>query len=157
MSADPHGTAQIELFYEHVYDALKAAVQACGGSKVVAAALWPKKPLAEGQRDLLDALNRDRARKLDPEEMLFVLALARRAGFHGAMRWICDFLSYTAVQPLTQEEELAVLQRRFVDAAADMRVLAERIERRTKEMTFDAGRGPRADGATVVPVASRRT
>jgi hypothetical protein len=123
---------QEQLFYEDIYDALRAAVQAAGGAKVVGPKLWPAKPVPEAQRALLDALNRDRERKLDPEEQLAVLRLARDAGFHGAIRFVCEQLSYTTPQPIDPKDEIAELQRRFIEAAGDVRAMAERLERLTR-------------------------
>jgi hypothetical protein len=124
---------QEQLFYEDIYDALRAAVQAAGGAKVVGPKLWPAKPVPEAQRALLDALNRDRERKLDPEEQLAVLRLARDAGFHGAIRFICEQLSYTTPQPIDPKDEIAELQRRFIEAAGDVRAMGERLERLTRQ------------------------
>jgi len=123
---------QEQLFYEDIYEALRAAVQAAGGAKVVGPRLWPAKPVSEAQRALLDALNRDRERKLDPEEQLAVLRLARDAGFHGGVRFICEQLGYTILSPLDPKDELAELQRRFIDAAGSVQAIGERIERLTK-------------------------
>jgi len=123
---------QEQLFYEDIYDALRAAVQAAGGAKVVGPKLWPSKPVPEAQRALLDALNRDRERKLDPEEQLAVLRMSRDAGFHGGVRFICEHLGYTMPQPIDPKDELAELQRRFIEAAGDVRAIGDRIERLTK-------------------------
>lgn len=122
---------QDQLFYEDIYDALRAAVQAAGGAKAVGPKLWPAKPVPEAQRALLDALNRDRERKLDPEEQLAVLRLARDAGFHGGIRYICELLGYTTPTPLDPRDELAELQRRFIDSVAQQRAIGDRIERLT--------------------------
>jgi len=123
---------QEQLFYEDIYEALRAAVQAAGGAKVVGPKLWPAKPVPEAQRALLDALNRDRERKLDPEEQLQVLRLGRDAGFHGGVRFICEYLGYTMPQPVDPKDELSELQRRFIEAAGDVRAIGDRIERLTK-------------------------
>lgn len=91
---------QPQLFYEDVFDVLRAAVQAAGGSKEVASRLWPNKPIAEAQRELLDSLNRDRPRKLEVEEVMAILSFARTAGFHQAKHWIDHAIGYDATPPL---------------------------------------------------------
>lgn len=121
-----------QLFYEDIYDALRAAVHAAGGAKMVGPKLWPLKPVLEVQRALLDALNRDRDRKLDLDEQLAILRMARDAGFHGGIRFICEHLGYTTPSPLDPKDELAELQRRFIDAAGSVQAIGERIERLTK-------------------------
>src|SRR5579859_5558966 len=94
------GQQQIEFPYENIYDALRAAVQSAGGAKVVGHMLWPAKPVADAHRELLDALNRDRPRKLDPEEVLRVLRLARDAGFHAAKHFVDDHTGYVRGAPM---------------------------------------------------------
>lgn len=123
---------QEQLFYEDIYDALRAAVQAAGGAKMVGPKLWPNKPVPEAQRALLDALNRDRDRKLDPEEQLMVLRLAREAGFHAGIRFICEQLGYSIPLPLDPQDERAQLQRDFIDAVKEARAIGDRLERLTQ-------------------------
>lgn len=110
----------LPLFMEDIYDALRAAVQALGGAKVVAAKLWPHKPIEQARKELLDALNRDNPRKLDAEEFIAVLRMAREAGFHQAKHWIDGASGYEPSDPLDPAiqrdrlaEELAHAARRF--------------------------------------------
>jgi hypothetical protein len=123
---------QDQLFYEDIYEALRAAVQAAGGAKVVGPKLWPTKPVPEAQRALLDALNRDRERKLDPEEQMTVLRLAREAGFHGGIRFVCEHLGYSVPHPVDPKDELAELQRRFIEQVDVLHAMGDKIERLTK-------------------------
>src|SRR5688572_30837871 len=87
------------LFLEDVFDALRAAVQAAGGAKAVAGKLWPHKPIEQARKELLDALNRDNARKLCVEEVIAVLRIAREAGYHGAKHWIDEAVGYQPTPP----------------------------------------------------------
>jgi hypothetical protein len=93
-------TAQPQLFYEDIFEVVRAAVQAAGGAKIVASKLWPHKPAAEAQRELLDCLNRDRPQKLCIEEFLAILRMAKDVGFHQSKHWIDADLGYQATQPL---------------------------------------------------------
>lgn len=96
---------QTELpFYESPEDALRAAVQLLGGAKQVGARLWPDKTPDAAGRLLLDCLNPGRAEKLDVGQVMFVLRMARDAGHHAAMLWICGELGYEA-KPVTRAEE----------------------------------------------------
>lgn len=113
---------QPQLFYEDVYDVLRAAIQAAGGTKTVAGKLWPHKPINEAQRELLDALNRERPRKLDAEEIIAVLRMAGEAGFHAAKHWIDHAIGYQPTQPL--------------DPIVERDRLAEALERAAQ--TFEA-------------------
>lgn len=100
----------LPLFLEDIYDALRAAVQFIGGAKKGAERLWPHKPVEQGRKELLDALNRDNPRKLDPEEVLALLRMAREAGYHDAKHWIDASLGYEPtpmLDPKVQEDRLA--------------------------------------------------
>lgn len=120
----------LPLFLEDVYDALRAAVQALGGAKIVASRLWPHKPVEQARKELLDALNRDNPRKLDTEEFLAVLRMAREAGFHQCKHWIDAELGYEAtpiVDPHIQRDRLAEEMARALDVLANITKAAERM------------------------------
>ena len=117
------------LFLEDVYDALRAAIQALGGPKVVAARLWPHKPLEQARKELLDALNRDNPRKLDPEETLAVLKMAREAGFHSAKHWIDMDVGYDPSTPTDPEVQKDRLAEELARAADNFAALTKAVER----------------------------
>ena len=97
---------QSELpFFECAEDALRAAVQALGGAKTVGLMLWPDKPADHAGRLLLDCLNHTRAEKLDVSQVMRLLALAREAGHHAPMAWICAEIGYEA-KPVTRAQEV---------------------------------------------------
>lgn len=110
-------------------DALVAAVKALGGSKVVGALLWPEKAPDAAQRLLLDCLNDDRPAHLTPDHVLMILRLARQRGHHDAVAWMLAHLGYAAPQPVEPRDEVAELQRQFIEASRAMQQLAGRIER----------------------------
>jgi hypothetical protein len=125
--------AQQQLFYEDIFDVMRAAVQAAGGAKAVASRLWPHKPVAEAQRELLDCLNRERPHKLCLEELVAVLTYAREAGFHQAKHWIDHAIGYQASPPLDPvierdrlAEQFENLQHSFEQCSRDVRALLER-------------------------------
>lgn len=98
------------LFLEDIYDALQALVQRLGGAKVVAGKLWPHKPIEQARQQLLDCLNRDNSRKLDLDELLALLRMAKEAGFHDAKHWIDVDLGYEPsipADPFIQRDRLA--------------------------------------------------
>jgi hypothetical protein len=120
---------QSALFYESFNDALDASVKACGGAKVVACKMWPDKTPEAAHRLLLACLNESRDEKLGPDQVLFILKLARERGFHGAMNFIARDSGYADPAPIEPEDERARLQREFIDAQRSMQKLAERMER----------------------------
>lgn len=101
---------------ESINDALIECVKALGGSKQVGPMLWPEKTPDAAQRTLLDALNPDRPNRLAPEQVLLLLRKARAAAAHEALEWILADLGYAAPIPIEPVDELAQLQREFIQA-----------------------------------------
>ena len=99
-------------------DVLVECVKAAGGSKVVGAKLWPEKLVDHAQRALLDALNDDRPHQLKPEQVLLIAELARAAGCHAFMAHCAGRLHYQAPVPREPRDEMAELQRAFVQSVA---------------------------------------
>lgn len=127
---EKNSQGSMPLFLEDVFDALKAAVQACGGAKVVAGRLWPAKPIEQARKDLLDCLNRDNDRKLCIEEALAVLRMAREAGYHQAKHWIDEELGYQPAPPADpkiERDRLADELARAADSFKNLQRAAERL------------------------------
>jgi hypothetical protein len=122
-------TGQPQLFYEDVFDVARAAVQAAGGTKIVAGRLWPHMPISEAQRKLLDCLNRERAEKLCIEEFIAVLRMAREAGFHQAKHWIDDAAGYQPTPPQDPKIERDRLADELARAADHFKTLTRAAER----------------------------
>lgn len=114
---------------ESINEALVGAVKALGGSKTVAAMLWPEKAPDAAQRLLLDCLNADRPAHLTPDHVVMVLRLSRQRGHHDALGWLLADLGYAAPVPMEPRDEAAELQRQFVEATRTLSVMAARIER----------------------------
>jgi hypothetical protein len=97
---------QVELpFFETPEDALRAAVQALGGSKRVGAMMWPDKTPDNAGRAMNDCLNPGRSERLNLGQVMRVLAWARDVGCHEPMRWLCHEVGYEA-RPVTRAEEV---------------------------------------------------
>lgn len=123
------GAAQPPLFVESTTEALRAAVAAVGGAKIVGPQLWPHKPADEAARALLDALNPERPHKLDPDQVIFLLRKAREIGYHGAIEYFCAEAGYTRPSPIEPADEAAQLQRDFIAAVKASQQIAARLER----------------------------
>jgi hypothetical protein len=121
---------QQQLFYEDVFDTVRAAIQAAGGAKVVAVTLWPHKPVVQAQRELLDCVNREAPRKLCIEEFLAILKMARAAGFHQAKHWIdevCGYQPTPPTDPRIERDRLAEELARAAEAFKNLQRAAERL------------------------------
>ncbi|MBX3603218.1 MAG: hypothetical protein KF863_21565 [Rubrivivax sp.] len=116
---------------ETIYEALIECVRAAGGSKVVAAELWPavaNRSIEEARRRLANCLSPERAEKLALDEVIFVLRLARKAGCHVGMSFLSRTLGYAEPMPFEPEDERAKLQREFITATRELASMAQRIE-----------------------------
>jgi hypothetical protein len=126
---------QPALFHEDVNDALRGAVKACGGTKAVAARLWPEKPISEAQSYLNDCLNPSRPAKLSPEHVLYLLKWAREQNFHGAIHFVCMEAGYEPPKPVEPEDEYARLQREYVNAVKLLATLTPKIEEQKAKLS----------------------
>ena len=113
---------------ESMNDALLECVNACGGSKQVAAALFPAKAPDAAQRALLDALNEDRPAFPHPDHVLQILRMARARGCHAGMEFIAAQLHYAPPVPVQPVDQLAELQRDYIEATRTLAQIAARIE-----------------------------
>jgi hypothetical protein len=119
------------LWFEDIFDAIRADSVAVG-PKILAALLWPEKPIEQASRLLADCLNRDRSQRLTPEQLQLVIREARREGSYCTISYICDDANMTRPLPVEPEDERARLQREVVNAASAFKQLVERLERVSK-------------------------
>jgi len=120
---------QNELFHDDVYSAIDASIMALGGYKKVAGWLFPNKPLTTAYSHLKNCLRDDKPEKLDPHELVLLLQKAKDAGAHDLMHFMADAGEYERPKVMKPQDEVAQLQRQYIDAARDMQKIAERIER----------------------------
>ena len=83
---------------------------------------------AHEKRWLADCLNADRRERLDPDQVLWILREGRKIGCHAAMHYLCADSGYSPSQPIEPKDELAELQRNFIEASKGMQRMAARIE-----------------------------
>lgn len=114
---------------ESMNEALIDCIKAAGGSALVGAKLWPEKTPAAAQRTLLDCLNEERAAKLDPEQFLFVMRLARERGCHAGMSYLARALSYSEPIPVEPRDERDELRRQVLEMGRALQAALERIEK----------------------------
>jgi len=119
----------LNLFHESLTDALKDCCMAAGGTKQVAAQLWPEKTPDAAHRLLLSCLNDDRPEKLSPDQLLLVFRLAKAKGCHIGVAYMLRELGYADPVPVEPRDEAAELQRQYIEAAKSMARIADRIER----------------------------
>ena len=117
------------LFYESWEEAARDVIRAAGGTKAVAAVLYPAKPVAAAAQRLTDCLNHARDEKLSLDEILLLLRIGREQKCHALMTFIAQDAAYTPPVPVELEDEKTRLMRAFVDGAAMMKTLADRLEK----------------------------
>lgn len=116
------------LFHESLNDALRDVVQTLGGTKKVGTLMRPEKSPDEAARWINDCLNSDRREKFDPEQVLWLLREGRKIGCHSGMNFLCAESGYSAALPVEPKDEVAELQRNFIEASKQLSRLAARIE-----------------------------
>lgn len=112
-----------------INEALIDVVKALGGSKQVAPLLWPTKAPDAAQRLLLGCLNEDRPEHLTPDQVIYILKLARDRGIHTGVNAICSVLGYAEPTPIEPRDEAAELQRQYIEATRSMAAIAARMEK----------------------------
>lgn len=120
---------QQPLFMESVYDALKAMVGAAGGPKVVGHQVYPAKSPDDARVALLNAINPDRPEKLDPEQFMQIVRMAREADFHAGKQWLDSDAGYRPSEPLDPETAEAEIVRVIGDASETMRKAMAQLDR----------------------------
>jgi hypothetical protein len=117
------------LWHDSIEEAIAEACLALGGKKAVAVLLWPSMTVREAHNRLDASLNPERREKLSPSELLMIAKLAREAGCHAVMGYLCSEAGYQAPIPREPEDERAKLQREFIAAQKSMQALAQKMER----------------------------
>ena len=120
---------QQALFHESLTDALRDCVRALGGAKVVGHAMRPEKTIDEAHKWLLNCIDDNRAEKLSPDQVLWILRESRKVGCHAGATYILRECGYADPQPIEPEDERAALQRQFVEQSKAMQQLFARMER----------------------------
>lgn len=120
---------QQQLFHDDVWEAVRAVVAALGGAKAVGSRMRPELPADDAGRWLSKCLDRDRAEKLDLDQLLLILKWGREADCHVAMHFIAEAAGYDEPKPANPEDEKARLQREFIAAQRQFQELAARMER----------------------------
>ena len=116
--------------YEDALDMLADLVRQLGGPKKVGPALrGASVPLETAAQWVRDCLNRDRRERFDPEQFLHILRLAREADIHSGKWWLDAELGYELGKPLNPRDQIAQLQREFIESVHSLRDQADRIER----------------------------
>ena len=116
---------------ESLNQALIECVKHAGGSASVGPKLFPEKTREAAQRLLLDCLSEDRPAKLSPEQVLFILRLARERGYHGGIDYVLETLSYSPTTPIAPADAADELMRQVVEGQRQViesqRLLAEQL------------------------------
>lgn len=122
---------QTKLFYEDIYDAVGTTITALGGFKKVGYMLWPNMKMESAYARLKNCLERGKSEKLDPEELMTILKEGRKVGCHALAQFISDEAGYDQPKPKEPEDELAELQRDFINSVKRVEALADKISTNT--------------------------
>lgn len=119
---------QEALFHEDIYEALRTDILALGGFKKVGAMLWPEKTADKAGENLNNCLNRTRPEKLDGEQVLLIKRSAKQVGSFATVMFEMDDIGMTRPTPIEPEDEMAALQRQFIESQKSMSLMLKRME-----------------------------
>lgn len=114
--------------YEDETDALRELVRELGGNKAVGPMLRPDLAPDRAGAWLMDCLNPERAERLQPSQLFHLLRLGHDKSVHGPCEYILGNVGY-AVQPIEPQDEMAALQRAYIESVQLQRRIADRMER----------------------------
>lgn len=127
-----------ELFHDDFRDALRHAVKALGGYDTVGSDLWPAKSRKAAGAWLSDCLNPERPAKLDLEEVVQILRMARDKGVHTAFYQLCDELLYARPPIVAPKSPLEEKAERLERLAAEFKRLAAEVAAETRPSSLKA-------------------
>lgn len=116
-----------ELFHDDFRDALRHAVKALGGVEVVGHDLWPSKSYKAAGSWLSDCLNPERPAKLDLEEVVQILRMARAKQVHCALYELCDAVGYARPPIITPKTPAQVKAEELSRLADEFRRVANEL------------------------------
>ena len=119
---------QMSLLHESINDAIREAVQAIGGYKKLGAMMFPDLPADQSAGRIRDCLNNDRRELFSPEQVLMIARLAKSSGNNAVMEYLATELGYLKPVAIDPDDEIARLQREFVEATKSLHHMASRIE-----------------------------
>lgn len=120
---------QDTLFHEDFREALKHVINAMGGPKKVGSEINPALTPDRARSWLSNCLDENRAEKLDLEQVVMILAMARKAGVHSAFAFLAGECGYEAPRTVEPEDERDALMRQFIKATETQAQIARRLEK----------------------------
>lgn len=114
--------------YEDETDALRELVRELGGTKMVGVLLRPDLAADRAGNWLKDCLNPERAERLQPSQLFHLLKLGHDRGIHGPCEFILGNVGY-GITPIEPQDEVAALQRAYIESVQVQRRIADRLER----------------------------
>ena len=119
---------QLSLHHESITDALREVIQAAGGAKVVGSKMFPDMTVDHAAGRIRDCLNHDRRERFTPEQVMMILRIGHSVGCHAAMAFMAREAGYADPQPVEPEDEVARLQREYVEATKALLGMASKID-----------------------------
>lgn len=119
---------QMQLIHESIEDALREVIQAAGGPKKVGALMFTDVPPDHAAGKVRDCINPDRRERFTPGQVMIIARLGREVGCHALINHIAREAGYADPTPVEPEDEVARLQREFIEATAKLGQMASRIE-----------------------------
>lgn len=125
-------TDQTALWTDDILDACADVIRALGGPKTVGPMMRSSSemPALQAQKWVLSCLDKNRAERFSPDQVMWLLREGRKVGCHSLMNYLADEGGYARPSPVEPKDEEAELMRQFIRSVEEQRKIAERLERR---------------------------
>ncbi len=122
---------QARLFYEDAKDALTCALSESGKApKAIALEMRPEMKADSAKAWLHNCLDPDKNEKFSIDQIIQFINLTKRSdGTNSLLDYICDETDHQRTVAKAPEDEMAQLQRAFINSVDEQKKLVERIQR----------------------------
>ncbi len=112
-------SSQTSLFFEDVNDALRATVltKEMGGYKKVGQMLRGDMSVTSAETWLRNCLNSERSERLNPDQVIALVLLARKQSIHFYGQFLAQTVGYEPLVPISDERVQAVALQEVAKAA----------------------------------------
>jgi hypothetical protein len=112
------------MFYESVNEVLDSMIKQIGGYKVVGSRLRGDKVPDQAAQWLRDCMNGEKRERLDPDQVMALVLIAREQGVHDYADYFAQATGYAPPVPLTQDD---ITQRAIAEGAQAMQQIAAMV------------------------------
>jgi ribosomal 50S subunit-associated protein YjgA (DUF615 family) len=120
-------------------DALRKMVTELGGDEAMSRAMWPHRDPVKGALLIRSWLNKNRRNKPDFEDIVDMLRVGRRRGYHDAIAVLLEDLNYARPEPVDPVHKLELLRQSIKDQQQALASLMDAYTRAQQDLAAIKG------------------